>query len=219
MILALAIYVLAGCKKDEVIGGGTANPRVNMTTYDFLKNHSWHFFDTTILVIDKAGMKDIINGDVTFFAPTDFSINRFIANKRDEARKKDERLNFTLDSLFKYYTPQMLRDSLGMYVIKGKVNREQMTLDGKLYETLTPGQPMLVSLLETTDYLVDNIITSKAQYVTYTKIIGERDVNGKDPSGSDKLQDIRVKCQTSGILTTNGVLHVLENTHIWTFRR
>ena len=152
----IAILILStmhnACKKnDYLIGGGLADAKVNASSYDFLKSHSWAFFDTTCLIIDKANLKDIINGDVTFFVPTDYSISNCLSEKRKEVRRISERLDFTLDTLFKYYTSRMLMDSLGIYVIKGKVNREDMSSEGKSYETIVNGINMWVSLEKGTD--------------------------------------------------------------------
>lgn len=216
----MIVLFLSACRKNAyLIGGGLSEERVNMSSYDFLKNHSWSFFDTTCIVIDKAGLRDVVNGDVTFFVPTDYSITNFLNAKRTEARRIDERLDFTLDSLFKYYSPQMLMDSLGIYILKGKLNRDEMTSEGKYYETIVDGVEMLVSLEKENEYLVEGMITTLPEYVYLTKVRGDRDVDGHDPSGDIQLLDIRVRCQTSGIVTTNGILHILGNSHIWMFHQ
>jgi len=51
-------------------------------------------------------------------------------------------------------------------------------------------------------------------YVTYTKVIGTRD--DKEPDQNlipQNLRDRAVTCQTSGIVTKTGILHVLEGGH------
>src|SRR5882762_2161700 len=111
----IILLAISSCKKDAVIDGGLSIEKVNMSTYDFLKSNNRHMFDTTLLIIDKAGMKDIINGPGTFFVPNDYSITSYLSAKQNEARKIDERKNFNLDTLFKYYSAQMLKDSMGIY--------------------------------------------------------------------------------------------------------
>ncbi len=215
----MMMYGLSSCKKSAIIDGGVSNPRVNMTTYDYLKSNSWHLFDTTLILIDKAGMKDIINGDVTFFAPTNYSINKYIATRRDAARKISEKLDYTLDSLLKEFTPQMLRDSMSRYCFKGKVTRDQMTEVGKSFESLTPGAPLNLYLTKYT-FTKDGLMTTIAYLVSARRVIGDPDVwvDGKleDPNDDDDA-DIASVCQTSGVLTTNGVVHVMANSHIWNF--
>jgi len=216
----MIVYTLASCKKSQIIDGGVSDPHVNMTTYDYLKNNSWHLFDTTLLLIDKAGMKDVINGDVTFFAPTNYCINKYLAARRDAARKISEKLDYTLDSLFKEFTPQMLRDSLGRYCFKGKINRDQMTEKGQSFESLTTGAPLWLYLTKYT-YINSGMMTTTGFLVSARRVIGDPDimVNNQlvDPSGDPKLTDVATICQTSGILTTNGVVHVMANSHLFNF--
>ncbi|TCD10679.1 hypothetical protein EZ449_07245 [Pedobacter frigidisoli] len=219
-----AIIVMFGCKKGNgIIDGGLSNPKVNMTTYDFLKSHNKKVFDTTLMVIDKAGMKDMINGDVTFFVPNNYSINNFLNIKRAELREIDENNNYTLDSLFKYFTPKMLRDSLGIYVFQGKISYPQLTENGKIYHPVVSAKEnFLISYTKTPGFTVDGIITTEARLVYFVKVLGEVDiiVDGKtqDPSGDEALLDRAAVCQTSGIETTNGIVHVLQNFHPWTFK-
>ncbi len=223
-IIFAAVAIFFGCKKGNgIIDGGLSNPKVNFNTYDFLKSHPKKVFDTTLMVIDRAGLKDIINGDVTFFVPNNYSINNFLNIKRDEARQIDENKKYTLDSLFKYFTPAMLRDSLGIYVFKGKISYEQLTEDGQIYHSaVAPAESFIISYTKTSGYLVDGIITTDARLVYFIKVIGDRDimVNGKkeDPTGDPDLLDRSTVCQTSGIQTTNGIVHVLSNSHPWTFK-
>lgn len=218
------LMALASCKKgDGIIDGGLSNPKVNMTTYDFLKTHPRKMFDTTLMVIDKAGLKDIINGDVTFFVPNNYSINNFLNIKRDEARQVDENKKYTLDSLFKYFTPKMLRDSLGIYVFQGKTSYGQLTEAGQIFHpVVSPTENFVIAYTKTTGYLVDGIITTNARLVYFTRLIGDRDVmvggQMQDPTGDEALLDRTAVCQTSGIETTNGVVHVLSNSHPWTFK-
>ena len=51
-----------------------------MTTYDYLKSN--RNFDSLVKVIDKAGLKDAVNGDVTFFATTNYGIADYVKAKK-----------------------------------------------------------------------------------------------------------------------------------------
>jgi hypothetical protein len=223
--MLMIMVAISSCKKDPVIDGGLSVEKVNMNTYDYLKSNSRHMFDTTLLIIDKAGMKDMINGPGTFFVPDDYTIAYYLAAKQNDVRKIDERKNFTIDTLFKYYSPQMLKDSMGIYFFPIKLSRDELTATGALYQTSTPGIKLMVSLEEKADdYQVDGVISTKPQYIYLTKIIGEKDLvnsNGtsSDPSGNPKKLDIKILCQTTGIITNNGIIHVLSNQHTWTFKQ
>lgn len=217
----MSLFIMA-CQKDAIIDGGLSKEKVDMTTYDFLKSHYTKRFDTTLLIIDKAGMKDLINSPGTFFVPNNFTITNFLNAKRDEARKIDERLNYTLDSLFKFFTPKMLRDSMGIYFFPKRIVRDNLNSTGTSFQTSTAGETLDISLEEVNAYTVDGVITNRPKYIYLNKILGEKDIlkdGGKvDPSGDTKLKDIKGLCQTTGIITNTGVVHVLENKHIWTFK-
>jgi hypothetical protein len=222
-VTAVLLLIISSCKKDAVIDGGLSNEKVNMSTYDFLKSHPHQMFDTTLLIIDKAGMKDLINGPGTFFVPNDYAIANYLTAKQTEARENDERNNFTLDSLLKY-TPQMLRDSMGMYFFPERITRDMLNSTGKDYQTSTPGIKMNVVLEERNEYQQDGVISTKPQYIYLVKVKGQKDVFNPidythlDPSGDEDLEDQMTLCQTTGILTNNGVVHVLTNTHRWTYK-
>lgn len=205
LLIGVLAFIFFGCeKKGYLIDGGVHNPNVDMTTYDYLKTN--RVFDTLVILIDKAGLKETINGDVTFFAPTDFSIVNYVTAKRGDMLGINPFSNFRLDSIPK----ATLRDTLKMYIIPGKINRSDMTKEGKIYTTLM-GNKVHIALVPVQDAYV-NIVTTWPQYVFFTKVVGAGlDVPGTIPPPSEL--DIRNVCQTSGIITNTGILHVIENSH------
>ncbi|SHF21688.1 hypothetical protein SAMN04488522_102470 [Pedobacter caeni] len=224
LIVAFTMTLLVmACQKDAIIDGGLSNEKVDMTTYDFLKSHYTKRFDTTLMIIDKAGMKDLINSPGTFFVPNNFTITNYLNAKREQARKKDERLNYTLDSLFKFFTPKMLRDSMGIYFFPQRIVRGDLNATGTAFQTSVPGEKLDVSLEVVNQYTVDGVITNRPEYIYLNKILGAKDIlkDGAkvDPSGDVKLKDIKGLCQTTGIITNTGVVHVLANNHIWSFKQ
>jgi uncharacterized surface protein with fasciclin (FAS1) repeats len=206
LFFASGLLIMA-CKKDNyIIGGSLQDAHVNMTTYDYLKSKP--LFDTLVTLIDKAGMKAEINGNTTFFAPTDYSIKDLLARRTKilQQEQNDENLKYTLDNL----PVQELRDSLRSHLFVGKINREQLSLQNKLYKSVS-GEDFSILLVETTAYT--GIITTKPQYLYLVKV-----KNGLDPvplpnDYPDEDKDDMELCQTSGIITTNGILHVLNNQH------
>lgn len=220
-MMFLLILFISSCKKDEVIDGGVSSPFVNETTYDFLKNHPSHQFDTTILIIDKLGMKDVINSSGTFFVPNDYMINDLIRQFDKEISANDERKRFTLDSLFKQFSAADLKDAMGMYFVPKKVVREDLTAEGTSYESIVKNEFLLVTLEEINKY-TSSTINSKPKVIFVTKVLGERDKlqsdgSYRDPSGDKMLKDPRMSVKTSGIITTTGIVHVLSREALWSF--
>src|SRR6218665_3132568 len=80
LILLTGIGFMSYSKDKYKNDGGPSNPKVNMTTYDYLKSN--RLFDSLVKVIDRAGLKDIVNGDVTLFASTNYSVTDYVSYKR-----------------------------------------------------------------------------------------------------------------------------------------
>lgn len=208
LLLVLTLFLFS-CKKDYLNDGGTANPNVNMTTYDFLKSKPQ--FSSLVRLIERAGLKDAVNGSVTFFATTNYGVDQYLkAMKNIRAIElNDENITYTLDSI-----PLWRLDSLKTYIFDGKINREQMTIKGKYYPSQfgsITGAQFRITLYRVYQYTsyVDYV-----DYVVYSKVIGTLDSDELDPkkipeSQVDKVAD----CQTSGIITTNGIVHVLNGYH------
>jgi len=205
-LVAFCVAFTACKKNDYIIGGDLHDPHVNMTTYDFLKTKP--LFDTLVVLIDKAGLKDEINGNNTFFAPTDYSIKALLARRTLVIQQKyqDENIKYTLDSL---PVPE-LRDSLRSHLFTGKINREQLSLENKVFKSLS-GEDFSILLKQVDSYT--GLVTTRPQYLYLTKIRNGLDPNPIPDDYLDEDRDIIELVQTSGILTTNGVLHVLNNTH------
>jgi hypothetical protein len=202
---------MTSCKKDGYQNdGGQSKAFVNMTTYDFLSSQP--VFDSLVRVIDHAGMKDAINGDITFFATTNYGVADFVQARkiRRGTELGNENLPYTVDSL----PVNEMKDSLKMYMFAGKINRDQMTVSGQLYNSILgpiPNVQFLINLRRTQDYsaYVDHV-----DYVRFTKVIGSRDDLQADPGTIPATEkDMPYDCQTSGIITTTGIIHVLSGGH------
>jgi len=217
--ICFAVFLIASCKKDGYKNdGGVSNPRVNMTTYDFLKSKPQ--FDSLVRIIDRAGLKDVVNSNITFFVTTNYGIVPYVAAKK--YKKSVETGNENFDFGIKDIPAKELSDSLKTYMFAGKINRDQITLGGKLYDSLLgpipakPGNPnsaikYLIKFRRAFDYgsYVDHV-----DYVDYIRVTGSRDDQQLDPSTiPDAEKDLAVDCQTSGIITTTGIVHVLDGYH------
>ena len=213
---ALMLLATVACKKSYTIGGSTFVAQVNMTTYDYLKTN--HLFDTLVMMIDKTGLKDELNQAGTFFAFTNYSIRRYVDAKGDDLRliRNDENMPYTFDSL----NLSALKDSLRSYMFADRFTRDNITRNG-LWRQSRSGEYRLMQLVPTTDYTNQNVFTTEPQYIYFTKIIA---LPGHPvPTDSTQLgsvvdeQRLENLCQTTGILTTTGVLHVLGNSHTFNF--
>ena len=216
IIAAAGMFVFASCKKQSeyfVDGGGTHNPQVDVTTYDYLKSNP--LFDSTILLIDRAGLKEAVNAtDATFFAPTDYSIAAWLTKIRGRILNtygQDSARKLSLAT----FSDAQLKDSLSQYIIPQRVQRENLALTDKEFSTAQQGDEKIVYLREVNDYIGN--VSTKPRYIYMVEVFGERDVPGVVVPAAET--DIEVLCQTTGILTTNGVLHVLSNQHVFGFSK
>lgn len=211
MVLVLGL-LLTACKKDKYKNdGGVHNPNVNMTTYDFLKQHG--SFDSLVKAIDMAGLKDMVNSDITFFAVPDWGVREWmLAKKRLKIIETgNENIVFGMKDL----NAAVLKDSLRMYMFQGKVTRENLDTKGKyftsLFGSMGPDVRLYIKLRRIQNY---NSYLEYVDYVNFTKVIGTLDADELDFSAiPNELKDKTEDCQTSGIITTTGVLHVLNNRH------
>jgi Fasciclin domain len=205
--LLLVVLLFAACKKDDHFKGGSpTNDHTDLTTYDYLKANP--LFDTLILLIDKAGLKETLNSNITFVAPTDYSIKQFLNARTIELQKKlnDENVRYTIDSL---KAPE-LRDSLMAYMYDGKIQRADLSLEQQVYKNKV-GEDFSIRLKKTDQY--GGILSAGVRYIYVAKIINGID---PDPLPDDFPQadrDIEDLLQTTGIITKTGILHVLANTH------
>jgi len=213
---ALLLLATVACKKSYTIGGSTFSAQVNMTTYDYLKTN--HLFDTLVMMIDKAGLKDELNQAGTFFAFTNYSIRNYIQAKGADLRiiRNNENMPYSFDSL----NLPALKDSLRSYMFADRFTRDNITRNG-LWRPSRDGEYRLMQLIPTTDYTNQNVFTTQPQYIYFTKIIAlpGHPVPADSTQLSSVVDEQRLEnlCQTTGILTTTGVLHVLGNSHVFNF--
>ena len=213
MLFVVLTAALPGCKKNDYLSGGTINnPKVNMTTYDYLQSNSLHQFDSVLLIIDKAGLKELINQQgATFFAPTNAAVYAYLNVRTLAMQKVDPSAKYTLDTLFRYDLARVA-DSMRMYVINQPLTYDKLTADGTKYATQLPGDTAVVAFVPTNSAVLGyfNQISNVPQIVTYFQLWQPLE----DPFQAVNIPNnvgVANICQTSGIQTTNGTLHVLAN--------
>lgn len=208
-VLSLILVLVISCKKqDYITGGQKSNPVSNQTTYDYLKGNSMHLFDTLLLLVDAAGLKDSINQTgITFFAPTDYSIDLYFEERTLAAQKIDPNGEYSLDTMLKYDLGR-LKDSLKMYIIHQSLTFSMLTQDGTEYPTGLPGDSAVVSYETTEDPNLgySSLVSNVPQLLYFTQMWYPAPAAG-----------VHTLCQTSGIQTTTGMLDVLTNSHVLFF--
>jgi len=221
IVFAVAGVAFTACKKDNyLVGGKLESTTTTLTTYDYLKNNRFKMFDTLLMLVDKAGLKDVINQNgVTFYAPTDFAINNYLQKKTLEAQKIDPFAKYSVDTLIKYDLDKF-KDSLNTYIIDKKITYGSLTQNGVVFNTAKSGSQAVVSFEPTYDtnlgYTSAVSTAPKIEYYTFIK--------GKLPSVvvASTIPDtvgVRVMCQTSGLTTATGELNVLSNSHVLFFKQ
>ena len=172
------------------------------------------------MALDKAGLKDKINQQgVTFFAPTDYSINNYLNKRAVEEQNIDPFRKWTIDSMIKYELPKFV-DSLNIYFVQGALSYDQLKENGDLYPTLKTGANCVVSYEETRDEdLGYNPNISNIPRIVYFTFLF-KDITppiiANEISSTDGKHE---RVQTSGIESTTGVIDVLNNQHTLFFRQ
>ena len=207
-IALIFAVVVSSCNRDEyLIDGGVASPELNMSTYEFLASRT--LFDTLVMAINKAGLRELLDKEeVTFFAPTNFSFKSHM----DERTRLGKTSTNNPDYVFTFedFTAEELRDSLQSYIFSGKIYRQDLTPQGYIFTALS-GTQSRISLEPRKDYT--DQLTTNPSYVYLTRKRGLRWDAWDAENVSNTEKDVQVRIQTSGLISTNGVIHVLPNNH------
>lgn len=214
-ISALLALTFNACKKDNYfIGGDLHDPNVQVSTYDFLQNNERGLFDTLLLLVDAAGLKEEINQkNITFFAPTDYSIAKYVESRTLKEQIIDPFRMWTIDSIVKYEI-DAVRDSLRTYILPQIIDYADLEVNGKGTPTQTKGKNYVTVTYEETDdpdlgYNENSSHFPRIMYFNYINV-----PKGTEPDlNSTSLPLIRTRVQTSGVISTTGRVNVLENAH------
>jgi hypothetical protein len=199
IILAVVLGLYA-CDDEYLNDGGISDAHVNMTTYDFLKSHPE--LDTLALLIERGGFVDAVNATSTLFATNNSSINKYVNTILAELRQDDPNAEFTVDSI----PVDTLKKYLGGYIFGELITRDDLNEDGQIYDAID-GEERKVSLELISTY--NNWLSTPADIVYFTFKNEEWD----DLDIPGDVPDDKVTVRTSNILTTNGVVHVLQGNH------
>lgn len=219
----LLLLSLGGCKKDNIIGGEkNETNEVNMTTYDFLK--SFDVTTETARLIERAGMIDEVNGNVTLIAPSNYAVNRYLRRKTNRMLRLDPNATaMTVEDI-----PMDELEQLGMYIVDGQYLSKDLTPQGIALATHYADDSIRLSLLEANaepgtawdgggqpgqGYQYSNFMQSRPKKVTVHFKRGDKwEMTGDQRTalGYDSPECDQVyKMYISDVKTTNGVVHVI----------
>lgn len=199
LIMAIALGMIS-CEQDEyLVDGGLSDGILGVTTMEFLKSHNQ--LDSLAILIERAGLADEVNGTSTLMAPNNLAIKSYVNRVLAEMRKIDPQANFSFDDI----PVDTLTMHLGGYIFPEKIRREDMVKQGKVYTAIN-GQQRRISLEPAEEYT--NQLSSYPEYVYYTYKMGDA------WDAWDNIDDdIKVIVRTSNLISTNGVIHVLQGNH------
>ena len=124
----IASLTLFSCENDDYIIGGEANEtnKLDMTTFDLLSQME----ETEVVaeLFERAGFKNVINGDVTVVAPNIWSVNRYLRRRTNQVLRTNPNAEaISIDDIAEEELQKM-----GMYVLPGKWWRETIPEEGKI---------------------------------------------------------------------------------------
>lgn len=218
-MLVAAVMLFTACKKDYITGGEIedVNKFKNTSTYDVLKSSP--LYDTLVQLIDTAGLKDKVNeSGTTFFAPSDYSVYSYLSARTLKAQLVNQYAKFGLDSMFYYLRNNIkgTKDSLLMYLVKKTLMYADLTDEGAFHQTGLAGNTAIISYEYTKDGSLgyNSIVSGVPRVVYFTHLWYPYNLSASNPA-SDVPNTIGVHTlvKTSCIITQNGVMNALDNSH------
>lgn len=223
LLFSVAILHNSCAKKDYIIGG-TKNEtnKVNLTSFEFLK--SFEATTNTAILIERAGMINEVNGDVTIIAPSNYAINRYLRRKNNRLlRLNPNNKLMTINDI-----PVEEIKEMGMYIVDKKYWSENIPEEGIILPTHKVGDTLRLTLEESNmdpgaawdgggqpgqGYQYSNFMQSKPKKVTVHFKRGnnwEFSPNERISMGYDKPECDQVyKMYISDVITNTGVVHVI----------
>ena len=201
VLMFVVITALFSCQNDNyLVDGGISDGHVGTTTMEYLKSHPQ--LDTMAILIERAGLADEVNGATTLFVANNVSIRRYVDKVLAELRESDPEAEFTIDDI-----PQdTLTKYMGAYIFPEILERKDLVKEGKIYTGIN-GDERRISL-EPDLGSYSSQLSDPPEYVYYT-------IKGGDEwdDWEKIVDDTRVIVRTSNLISTNGVIHVLQGSH------
>lgn len=224
LLLPLIIFSLGSCSKSKYIIGGEKNEtnKVNQTTYEFLK--SFEATTETARLIERAGLINEVNGNVTIIAPSNYAVNRYLRRKNNRALRLDPNSKpMTVEDI-----PVSDLDQLKMYIVDNRYWSDSLPSGGIILPTHHAGDSLRLSLEESLadpgtawdgggepgqGYQYANFMQTRPLRVTVQFKRGtnwEMDPQQRLMLGYDNPECDQVyKMYIADVITTTGVVHVI----------
>ncbi len=199
LILAVVLGITSCSQEDYLVDGGLSDGNLGVSTMEFLKNH--YQLDTLAILIERAGLADAVNGTSTLMAPNNLAIKSYVTRVLAEMQKTNPQAKFTFDDI----SVDTLKKHMGAYIFPEKIRREDMVKEGRVY-TAVNGAQRRISLEPVEQYTGQ--LSEFPEYVYYTYKVG-----AEWDEWNKITNDIRVQIRTSNLISTNGVIHVLQGSH------
>ncbi|WP_316817217.1 BT_3044 domain-containing protein [Pedobacter nyackensis] len=200
-VILTACAVLQSCKKtDNSYRNSTPDNKTDLNMYDYMRSKKGTF-DTLLYIIERANLTDTIkNSKITFFAPTDLSILTALDNLNANRRASNlEPLDIA------EVDPFVWRTLLMRYMIPGKLTSDKFMLADGLDVVTLNKRRLHVNAVAT---------TTQGSIRTGSLLLQYSDLNG-----SRFTKDwIFSYVTTSNLETNNGILNILEPSHVFGFK-
>ncbi|WP_025764195.1 fasciclin domain-containing protein [Dyadobacter tibetensis] len=203
-LLVATIFLAFGCNDEYFTDGGIQTDlsgTINMSTMDYLKTEPAKF-DTLVRLIQLCGLEtEIAKTGNTFLAPQDYSIHNFFKLLYPDESKWPELSQLKSEEI------DMISKILKNYIIPDQEIDRRSLSPAYSYATTQGGRKARFNLIRN-DYLGN--VNMGAAYIIFA-------LNTSAPdSPVEQYQSVTVV--TSGLRSTNGMLHILDsNTHIFGF--
>jgi len=223
LVVTLA-SLLFSCKKDYITGGQiNSTKKLDITSFELLSQMAET--KTAAILFEKAGLKDIVNGDVTIIAPNQWSVDRYLLRRYNQNLRSNPAA--PLVTINDISSVELIK--MGMYILPGKYWRETIPQQGK-YLVAHDGTEVLITLDKTnTDpgaawdgagtpgqgYQYSNFMQSVPYIIHVQFKRGSNweltaEARNALPNYYDNPEcDHVYRMYVSDILTSNGVVHVL----------
>lgn len=214
VMLGTALLFMAingsGCQGDYLKDGGTTSPYYDGTVMQYLESRPDLFADL-VSVIKNTQWESVLSDpdeEITFFAPTDFSIERSVdyLNKylyENQGMDKITSLNQVKSEVWE--------DMISMYVIKGKYRLNDIAQIDTTALSTYPGQTN--QTYDKKYKMTMGVCYGDANGIKYA---GYRQVMYAYPEGGESVYAYVSSCN---IEPDNGIVHVLRLDHYLGFMR
>ena len=218
--LSIMVLITASCTKDKYYTeGGKSDPVFKGTILQYLESKPVPF-DSVVAVIKLAKLETQFSGEnITFFAPTDYSIKKAILNTNAFLYRYGKDTINTLNDI----DPAIWKKYLQMYMFHGSNKlKDYYQIDFSL-KSVYPGQnyysynnTIFNIGVEYNDVVytdASNNSVKGIKYAGYRQLKLSYIYDLSDPQNSWYTSTVA----SSDIQPSNGVVHVLNNNHVFGF--